>query len=284
VSSVRCPCSYARNGVVRTPSATGAGTTLVSVRELDIVVGDETIVAVVRESARSRRMRMVVRAGRPLELTVPRRTSTRALRQFIEDNSDWLGEKLAAARVPRPLLGLAAPGTVWLAGERLGIERGGGVKSVANRLGSTLRISGPPGEIAGAVDRWYRREARERIEASVARESARLGIPYARVSIRDQRTRWGSCSTRGTLSFSWRLVLSPPAVLEYVVDHELLHVRQPNHSRAFWALLDEHRPGWREEAAWLRRHGHEVLDYDPWPNGTYGSGSSSTSGSFRATE
>jgi predicted metal-dependent hydrolase len=237
------------------------------VRELDIVVGNETIVAVVRESARTRRLRLVIRAGRSVELTVPRRTSTRALRRFLSDNSDWLGEKIAAARARQPLLGLAQPGTVWLAGGRLAVVRGGGLKSVANRHGSTLRISGPPDQLAGAIDRWYRREARERLEVSVARESTRLGIPYARVSIRDQRTRWGSCSTRGTLSFSWRLVLAPPEVLDYVVAHELLHVREPNHSRAFWALLDRHRPGWREEAAWLRRHGHEVLDYEPWPNG-----------------
>lgn len=248
------------------------------------MVGEETIVAVVRESARTRRLRMVVRAGRSIELTVPRRTSTRALRQFVEENSVWLGEKIAAARARQPLLGLAQAGTVWLAGERLAIVRGSGTSSVANRHGATVRISGPPDQIAGAIDRWYRREARERLETAVAGESARLGIPYERVSIRDQRTRWGSCSTRGTLSFSWRLVLSPPEVLEYVVTHELLHVRQPNHSRAFWALLDLHRPGWREEAAWLRRHGHELLDYEPWPNGRYGASSGSGSGSLRATE
>ncbi len=253
-------------------------------REFDVIVGDETIVAVVRESARTRRLRMVVRAGRSVELTVPRRTSTRALRQFLSDNSDWLADTMARARLTSPLLGLHQPGTVWLAGERLAVERGGGPKPVANRHGGALRISGPPDQLAGAIDRWYRREARERLEAAVARESARLGISYARVSIRDQRTRWGSCSTRGTLSFSWRLVLAPPEVLEYVVAHELLHVREPNHSRAFWALLDAHLPGWKERAAWLRRHGHEVLDYEPWPNGRYGSTSGSGNGSFRATE
>jgi len=239
-------------------------------RELDIRVGGETIVAVVRESARSRRLRMTVRPGRPVELTVPRRTSTRALRRFLDDNSDWLEQRLVAAReaaARRPRIGLAQPGTVWLAGERLALVRGAdGATSVANRHGSQLRVSGPLAEAAGAVDRWYRREARERLEASVARESARLGIPYSRISIRDQRTRWGSCSTRGTLSFSWRLVLAPPAVLDYVVAHELLHVLQANHSRAFWALLDEHRPSWKSEAQWLRRHGHELLDYEPVPN------------------
>ena len=113
----------------------------------------------------------------------------------------------------------------------------------------------------GAIDRWYRREARRLVEAAVAREAARLGVECERIAVRDQRTRWGSCSTRGTLSFSWRLALAPPEVLEYVVVHELLHLREHNHSRAFWALLDEHRPGWRGQAAWLREHGEELQAY-----------------------
>ncbi len=258
-------------------------------RELDVVIGDETLVAVVRESARSHRLRLVVRPGGPLELTVPRRTSTRALRRFLDDNADWLGEKIAAAResaARRPVLGLAQPGTVWVADERLAIVRGAGAKSVANRSGGALVVSGPTGETPGAIDRWYRREARTSIEAAVARESVRLRTPYSRVAIRDQRSRWGSCSTRGTLSFSWRLVLAPREVLEYVVVHELLHVREANHSRAFWALLDRQRPGWKGEAEWLRRHGHELLDYEVelLPNVGYGSGSGSGVGSLRAIE
>ena len=96
-----------------------------------------------------------------------------------------------------------------------------------------------------------------------AREAARLGLSYSRIAVRDQRTRWGSCSTRGTLSFSWRLALAPPEVLEYVVVHELLHLREHNHSRAFWQLLDVHRPGWRAEAGWLRMHGEELQAYTP---------------------
>ena len=101
------------------------------------------------------------------------------------------------------------------------------------------------------------------LEAAAAREAARLGLVYARIAVRDQRTRWGSCSTRGTLSFSWRLALAPPEVLDYVVVHELLHLREHNHSRAFWRLLDEHRPSWREQADWLRAHGEELQAFSP---------------------
>ena len=91
----------------------------------------------------------------------------------------------------------------------------------------------------------------------------RLGLEHARIAIRGQRTRWGSCSSRGTLSFNWRLALAPPEVLGYVVVHELLHLLEHNHSRAFWALVDEYRPGWRSQMQWLREHGAELQAYDP---------------------
>ncbi|MEI6666394.1 MAG: SprT family zinc-dependent metalloprotease, partial [Chloroflexota bacterium] len=143
----------------------------------------------------------------------------------------------------------------------LTVVHSGGVKSVVHRKDGVLRVSGPAEAADEAIDRWYRREARTRLEEAVARHAEQLGIRYERVTIRDQRTRWGSCSTRGTLSFSWRLVLAPPEVLEYVVVHELLHVREANHSRAFWHLLDVHRPGWKAQAQWLRTHGHELLAY-----------------------
>jgi predicted metal-dependent hydrolase len=110
-----------------------------------------------------------------------------------------------------------------------------------------------------------RRLARDRVTRVARREAARLGVTYARIAIRDQRTRWGSCSTRGTLSFNWRLVLAPPAVLEYVVVHELCHLTEPSHSPRFWRLLERARPGFQAERDWLRRHGWELLAFRPAP-------------------
>jgi predicted metal-dependent hydrolase len=110
-----------------------------------------------------------------------------------------------------------------------------------------------------------RRLARSRVTEVAQWEAARLGVAYRGIAIRDQRTRWGSCSTRGTLSFNWRLVLAPPAVLGYVVVHELCHLREPNHSPRFWALLEAARPGYRPEKAWLRRHGWELQAFVPSP-------------------
>jgi predicted metal-dependent hydrolase len=101
--------------------------------------------------------------------------------------------------------------------------------------------------------------ARERISMLAEEEAVRIGVRYRQLRIGDQRTLWGSCSPRGTLSFNWRLVLAPLAVLDYVVVHQLCHLRVPDHSRRFWRLVEQHRPEWREQRDWLRTHGPELL-------------------------
>ena len=108
-----------------------------------------------------------------------------------------------------------------------------------------------------------RATAREFVSTLAREEAERIGVEYRRIRIGGQRTLWGSCSSRGTLSFNWRLVLAPPEVLDYVVVHELCHLRVPNHSRAFWALVERHRPHWRQQRDWLRDHGPELLAFRP---------------------
>jgi predicted metal-dependent hydrolase len=108
-----------------------------------------------------------------------------------------------------------------------------------------------------------RRAARELVRMVAEEEAPPLGVEFRRIEVRDQRTRWGSCSPRGTLSFNWRLVLAPFAVLDYVVVHELCHLREANHSRRFWRLVESRRPGWREQRNWLREHGPELLAFRP---------------------
>jgi predicted metal-dependent hydrolase len=103
--------------------------------------------------------------------------------------------------------------------------------------------------------------ARELVSALAQEEAERLRVAYRRIRIGGQRTLWGSCSPGGTLSFNWRLVLAPAGVLDYVVVHELCHLRVPNHSRGFWALVEERRPHWREQRDWLREHGPELLAF-----------------------
>ena len=108
-----------------------------------------------------------------------------------------------------------------------------------------------------------RAAARELVTVLAEEEAERIGVAYQRIRIGGQRTLWGSCSARGTLSFNWRLVLAPLEVLDYVVVHELCHLHVPDHSRRFWALVAYHRPHWRHQRDWLRRHGPELLAFSP---------------------
>jgi predicted metal-dependent hydrolase len=108
-----------------------------------------------------------------------------------------------------------------------------------------------------------RREARPRIELIAQSEARALGVTYSRLTLRDQRSRWGSCSSKGALSFNWRLVLAPHDVLDYVVVHEVCHLVELHHGPAFWKLLESRRPGYRESKRWLDDHGWEILAYQP---------------------
>jgi len=108
---------------------------------------------------------------------------------------------------------------------------------------------------------WYREQAGVEVTGAVVREARRLGVTYTRVTIRDQLTRWGSCSKAGALSFNWRLIIAPPAILTYVVVHELSHRIRHDHSPEFWEVVAGARPTYVEERAWLAEHGPELLAY-----------------------
>jgi predicted metal-dependent hydrolase len=127
-------------------------------------------------------------------------------------------------------------------------------KAVEPRLGlERLRLTEEQG----------RREAIARVSLIAQSEAAALGVSYSRLTLRDQRSRWGSCSSKGALSFNWRLVLAPHDVLDYVVVHEVCHLVELNHGPAFWRLLERRRPGYREPKRWLDDHGWEILAYRP---------------------
>ena len=108
-----------------------------------------------------------------------------------------------------------------------------------------------------------RREARARISLIAQSEAAALGVKYERITLRDQRSRWGSCSSKGALSFNWRLVLAPHDVLDYVVVHEVCHLVEHHHGPGFWRLVERRRPNYLESKDWLDTYGWEILAYRP---------------------
>ena len=217
-----------------------------------------------RQSPRARHTRLTVTPGRPVDVVLARGMRESEGIAFLAEKRDWLAAKTAELRsAPASQLGLDRPGVVWIGGEAIPIERREGSKPVARLDRGRVRVGGPDQEAAAAIDRWYRREARLHIGETVHAEALLLGVRPGKISIRDQRTRWGSCSPGGSLSFSWRLLLMPPDVLDYVVVHELCHLQVLDHSRRFWRLVENVRPDWRPQRDWLRVHAHEVGTYRP---------------------
>ncbi len=197
---------------------------------------------------------------------MPTGTSDRSVRKVLDRNRGWIGERLRSARVvaAQPSrLGLDTPGVVHLNGTTVPVRRRGGRAAARLHDGHLLVGGADDHDAVAAIARWYRREAGTRIAHRVDAHSTAIGVAPRAISIRDPRSRWGSCSSTGTLSFSWRLLLAPADILDYVVVHELCHLLQPNHSRAFWDVVESHYPHRKTANAWLHEYGYELHRYDP---------------------
>jgi hypothetical protein len=204
------------------------------VRQVEL--GGRTMDIPVRISRRVKRPKIIVDALRNAEIVVPPRTPQATIESLLFEHRAWLERELA--KPPKELaLGLQRDDVVWIGGFALALPN------------------------VPSVDAWYREQARVEVERVLRRESKRLNVSYRSLSIRDQRSRWGSCSNRGVLSFNWRLICAPQAVLNYVVVHELCHIVRHDHSPVFWQMVALARPTFRDERAWLAEHGHELLAY-----------------------
>ena len=212
-----------------------------------------------RRSARSTRLRVVVdRAGR-VEVVAPLGASERSIRAFVGRHTRWIERtrerQLERARASAAL-GLSERGRVRIDGDWLEVRVVQSRSRTARRAGAT--IEAPELGTSEAVGRLLRREARRVISERVSAQAGRLGLRPGPIAIRDPRTRWGSCAASGALSFSWRLILAPRSVLDYVVVHELCHLRHHDHSPSFWAAVAAADSDWRRSASWLRAHGAEL--------------------------
>jgi predicted metal-dependent hydrolase len=202
-----------------------------------------------RRSTRARQVRVSVENDGAVRVTLPRRAPLRAADEAVRELAPWIERRRralarAAAEVAR------TPGTVPYLGRELRLVPQPG-RTRAHRRGDSLLVPAgevaaggeslfeSAGEVAGAaIQRWYRRAGRAEIAPRLDAAVARAGTSYTKLTIRGQRTRWGSCSQSGAMSFNWRLLLAPEAVLDYVVEHEVCHLEVMDHSPRFWRLLE----------------------------------------------
>ncbi|MFB9149214.1 M48 family metallopeptidase [Roseovarius ramblicola] len=222
-----------------------------------LIPGNPPVAVTLRRSARARRLSLRVSGlDGTVTLTLPRGVSEAEALGFARSRADWLRRTLAA----QPDRVDIAPGAALpVEGEMRRIVAGTGrqVRLDADEI----RVPGPAETLAPRLRAWLRARARDRLAAASDIHAARLGLGYARLTLRDTRSRWGSCSARGGLSYSWRLILAPPGVLDYVAAHEVAHLAQMNHSPAFWAVVARLLPDYDAPRAWLRREGAGLHRY-----------------------
>ncbi|MFD2238861.1 M48 family metallopeptidase [Aureimonas populi] len=208
----------------------------------------------VREHPTARRIVMRLSpCGGMLRITVPRRTSSQALLSFLDRHSAWADARLASAGGAR---GVVDGAFLPLRGRDVLIRHEPARRTARlDEAGGVILVGGAPEHLPRRVRDCLIREARRDLEAAVACHSASLGIRPAAMALKDTRSRWGSCSAERRLSFSWRIVMAPPHVLDYLAAHEVAHLKEMNHGPDFWALCRTLCPRMDEGRDWLKRHG-----------------------------
>lgn len=217
-----------------------------------------------RRSARARRMLLRVDPARGgPELVLPAGVAPEVAADFARRHLGWL--RLRLARLPERI-GFADGAVIPVLGVPHRIrhrpdQRGGAWRLLDPDGSAELHAAGLAEHLGRRVTDFLKAEARKAIAPRARAYAAALGRPLGRITVRDTASRWGSCSARGDLSFSWRLVLAPEPVLDYVVAHEAAHLVEMNHSARFWRLVERLRPGYEAERAWLKRHGGRLHAY-----------------------
>ncbi|WP_406720266.1 SprT family zinc-dependent metalloprotease [Thioclava litoralis] len=202
-------------------------------------------------NARARRYGLrVSRSGGAVTLTIPARGTEKDALEFALAHQDWLRE--AVARLP-PVTRIRYGASILYEGTEVQLVPGQGRLPVQE--GQMLFVPGPEDRMARKLESFLRHHARRRLQVATEQYAAQIGQSFSAITLRDTRSRWGSCSSKGALSYSWRLIMAPPEVLDYVAAHEVAHLVEMNHSPAFWAIVEKLRPDWRAERRWLRDEG-----------------------------
>lgn len=224
-----------------------------------LCVGGEDVALAVQRNRRARRLTLRVdqRSGE-LHLVLPQRVPLREGLDFAHGKLDWIRDQLAALAPQRPFVDgaelpyLGTPHVIRHAPEaRRGVWREAGA----------IWVSGLSDHLARRVTDFLKRAARDEIVPRARAKAAIVERSITRVTLRDTKSRWGSCTASGDLSFSWRLIMAPEAVLDYVVAHEVAHLVHMNHSRRFWKLCARLTADPAGPERWLREQGNDLLRY-----------------------
>ncbi|MEP7133379.1 MAG: SprT family zinc-dependent metalloprotease [Chloroflexota bacterium] len=211
--------------------------------------------------SKRRTIALVIEHDSSVTVRAPLRMSARAIRDFVEKHAEWIEKKQYEmnSKVPEPIKQYHPGENFLFLGREYSLEI---VQSQHKKLilDDHFKLTESARENAELVfHNWYRNQALQIITERVKYFSDQYDFHYAKIRITSARTRWGSCSSKGTLSFSWRLILTPIETVDYVVIHELAHTVHQNHSKRFWALVEKIMPDYKELRKRLRQHGQQAL-------------------------
>jgi hypothetical protein len=223
---------------------------------MPVLPGPPPVEVHLKRVARARRFSLrVSRLDGKVTLSMPLRAREGEAMAFLRGQEGWLRQTLDAMpdSAMRPVhLGLALP----VEGRELVVSAGSGrgVRVEDDRL----LVPGDPATAGARVAAWLKTLARDRLARASSHYAGLVCRQYTTLALRDTRSRWGSCSPDGRLMYSWRLIMAPPLVLDYVAAHEVAHLVELNHSAAYWAVVSRICPGWRAQRAWLHAHGQSL--------------------------
>ena len=222
-----------------------------------VLPGNPPVEINLKRSGRARRISLRVSAldGR-VTLTLPSGVSEKAGLAFAAEKADWLRRNAVRHGGAE---GIAAGSVLPVRGQPLTVLPGAG--RAVRIEGDALMVPGDPARMAARMAGYLKALARDRLAEASDRYAARLGRRYTRLTLRDTRSRWGSCSAQGALSYSWRLILAPDAVLDYVAAHEVAHLAEMNHSDRFWSVVEKIHGPYAAQRRWLRTDGPALHRY-----------------------
>jgi predicted metal-dependent hydrolase len=229
-----------------------------------LTVGDRAMPLTIRENSRATRITLRIEpGGRALNLTIPVGLRKLEIEDFLARHDGWLRTKLAKFSVDNPI---CPGGEISIRGVIHRIEHTGSLRGVTEAIvidgQPVLRVSGMEDHIGRRISTFLKKEARRDLEALARRHAASIRKPIASVSMKDTRSRWGSCSWDGNLSFSWRIVMAPPLVIDYLAAHEVAHLAEMNHGPKFWSLCGKLCPDMDQARRWLKLHGSQLHAID----------------------
>lgn len=231
--------------------------------QISLQHGDQTIAVELRPNPRARRYILKLDSKhRKAVVTVPRGGSRKQAEQFARDQASWIVERLDRLEEPLPF---EPENLVPLRGVAHRLVATGATRGLPRVLdgseGPELHVAGAPEHFARRVQDYLKSEALKDYRRQVAHHSKALGVQPGAIRLRDGKSRWGSCSSNGTLNFSWRLILAPPDVLDYLVAHEVAHLKEMNHGPQFWAHVAALCPDYDRHRKWLQTEGIQLWRY-----------------------